>query len=302
MIARAQVHLQTILNFFRDNDFLLETSTPTDITLDNIARLTNSTSTSTINSSKKSKRLTDIMEESPIIAGEDLVDDGQSSPSSSEANSMISNPKSPDDGESSNTSNSIAPPRNKLLLKPFAPEMSLVSPPTTPRSPLPPSPLRRTPSPTSETTKHASTEYQRESHTSTPFEDRPSAVNAPPTPPPITHTPEKLRLLKALEIRRQKLSGQTVIIIPKIEAPTKRTVDEMNGSPPSSSPKLPSPVIKQPSPEHKARLVEVKKAALEEHKRHISALEATGRDLLCGWINFQSSTSLVLPFKIFRKT
>src|SRR5277367_4652204 len=90
-LARAQVHLQTILNFFRDNDFLLETSTPKDITLDNIARLTNSTSTSTINSSKKSKRLTDIMEESPILAGEEM-DDGRSSPGSSEGANSIKSP------------------------------------------------------------------------------------------------------------------------------------------------------------------------------------------------------------------
>ena len=295
--ARAQVHLQTILNFFRDNDFLLETSTPKDITLDNIARLTNSTSTSTINSSKKSKRLTDIMEVSPITLGDD-EDDGQSSPASSEANSMTSGPKSLDnEGEQLQqphpTSTSHFSPRNKLLLKPLIPEMSLASPPATPRSPLPPSPLRRTPSP-SETTNHASTDYQRDSYSSTPLPSpvKPPSppVNAPPTPPT---PPEKLRLLKALEIRRQKLSGKTVIIIPKIiEAPTtKRTIDEMNQPP---TPPVP-PEIKPPSSEHKARLIQAKKAAMEEHRRHISSLEATGRDLLCGWVNFQSSTSLVLP-------
>ena len=293
MIARAQVHLQTILNFFRDNDFLLETSTPKDITLDNIARLTNSTSTSTINSSKKSKRLTDIMEESPIILADD-EDDEQSSPASSEANSTTSSPKTPEiESEQLQQPHPLSmtskfSPRNKLLLKPLTPEMSLASPPATPRSPLPPSPLRRTPSP-SETTIHASTEHQRDSYSSplpSPVKPTPP-VNAPPTPP------EKLRLLKALEIRRQKLSGKTVIIIPKIiEAPTtKCTIDEANQPP---TPPVP-PVIKPPSPEHKARLIQAKKAAMEEHRRHIASLEAAGRDLLCGWVNFQSSTSLVRP-------
>lgn len=296
-IARAQVHLQTILNFFRDNDFLLETSTPKDITLDNIARLTNSTSTSTINSSKKSKRLTDIMEESPIILGDDEEDD-QSSPASSEANSMTGSPKPPE-GEDEQlqqppllSTTSPFPPRNKLLLKPFIPEMSLASPPATPRSPLPPSPLRRTPSP-SETTNHTSTEYQHDSYSSplpSPVKPTPPPVNAPPTPPT---PPEKLRLLKALEIRRQKLSGKTVVVIPKIiEAPpAKRTIDEMTSPP---TPPIPL-VIKPPSPENKARLIQAKKAAMEEHRRHLSSLEATGRDLLCGWVNFQSSTSLVRP-------
>jgi hypothetical protein len=292
-IARAQVHLQTILNFFRDNDFLLETSTPKDITLDNIARLTNSTSTSTINSSKKSKRLTDIMEESPITLGDD-EDDDQSSPASSEAGS----PKPPEiEGEQPQLQShpaSMIPkfsPQNKLLLKPLSLEMSLASPPATPRSPLPPSPLRRTPSP-SETTNHASTDYQGDSYSSplpSPVKPTPP-VNAPPTPPT---PPEKLRLLKALEIRRQKLSGKTVIIVPKIieVATTKRIIDEAN-QPPTPAVQT---VIKPPSPEHKARLIQAKKAAMEEHRRHIASLEATGRDLLCGWVNFQSSTSLVRP-------
>ena len=294
MIARAQVHLQTILNFFRDNDFLLETSTPKDITLDNIARLTNSTSTSTINSSKKSKRLTDIMEESPITLADD-EDDEESSPASSEAESMTSSPKPPEvEGEQLQqlhppSTTSKFSPRNKLLLKPLIPEMSLASPPATPRSPLPPSPLRRTPSP-SETTNHTSTEHPYSSPLPSPVKPTPPPVNAPPTPPT---PPEKLRLLKALEMRRQKLSGKPVVIIPKIiEAPTtKRTIDEMNSPP---TPPVPL-IIKPPSQEHKARLIQAKQAAMEEHRRHLSSLEATGRDLLSGWVNFQSSTSLVRP-------
>ena len=44
--------------------------------------------------------------------------------------------------------------------------------------------------------------------------------------------------------------------------------------------------------ESKARM-EAKRAAMEEYRRHIIALEQSGRDLLCGWVNFQSSTSLV---------
>ena len=44
--------------------------------------------------------------------------------------------------------------------------------------------------------------------------------------------------------------------------------------------------------ESKARM-ETKRAAMEEYRRHIIALEQAGRDLLCGWVNFQSSTSLV---------
>jgi hypothetical protein len=182
-VARSQVHLQTILNFFRDNDFLLETSTPKDITLDNIARLTNSTSTSTINSSKKSKRLTDIMEESPIA---DVEDDDDSVPSgSSDGNSMHSSHKGHDDTTPSNVI--IIQPKNKLL-KPLLPENSLISPPPTPRSPLPPSPLRRTPSPSHDSTTYdPSTEY-RDSYSS---ESDPSNRNSsstindsPTTPPP----------------------------------------------------------------------------------------------------------------------
>lgn len=337
-VARAQVHLQSILNFFRDNDFLLETSTPKDITLDNISRLTNSTSTSTINSSKKSKRLTDIMEESPI-AMENVEDeeeeDGQSSPSASITSEATS--KSPDDTTTTITttttttgittmSTSMANyvPRNKLLLKPFSSggqEMSLVSPPTTPRSPLPPSPLRRTPSPSTETAtqKHASSEYQRDSYTPpnsipSPTRHSPSPV---PTPPPVAPVkappmaPEKLRLLKALEMRRQKLSGKTIIIIPKVEASQQNNQNHINkevheinvngngingngvnGN--ANSAAVRASALKSVSLEPKLRGMEVEKAVLEEHKRHISSLEATGRDLLCGWINFQSSTSLVL--------
>ena len=248
---------------------------------------------------RKSKRLTDIMEESPIILADD-EDDEQSSAASSEANSTTSSPKPPE-VESEQLQQPHLPsmtskfsPRNKLLLKPFTPEMSLASPPATPRSPLPPSPLRRTPSP-SETTNYGSTDYQRDSYSSplpSPVKPASPPVNAPPTPPT---PPEKLRLLRALEIRRQKLSGKTVIIIPKIQAPmTKRTVNEMNQPPTPPTPPAP-PAIKPPSPEHKARLIQAKRAAMEEHRRHISSLEATGRDLLCGWVNFQSSTSLVCP-------
>ena len=148
----------------------METSTPKDITLDNIARLTNSTSTSTINSSKKSKRLTDIMEESPILAGEEM-DDGRSSPGSSEGANSIKSPPGIEEPEAQTippattmgtTILHAPPPRNKRLLRPLSPEHMLISPPATPRSPLPPSPLRRTPSPTTESTKRASTEYQRQ--------------------------------------------------------------------------------------------------------------------------------------------
>lgn len=295
MVARAQVHLQTILNFFRDNDFLLETSTPKDITLDNIARLTNSTSTSTINSSKKSKRLTDIMEESPV-AGLDDMDDESTPSGSSDGNSMHS---------SHNESTIILPtqPKNKLLLKPLStPESSLISPPLTPRSPLPPSPLRQTPSPSQETNYEPS-EYQRDSYST---ETSPSARNSsstindfPETPPNVPETPptppEKTRLMKALEMRRQKLAGKPVLIIPKIETPTapsKRTMDDMNGN---NGINKSTPIIKQPSPGHKLRIMEAKKSALDEQRRHISSLEFSGRDLLSGWVNFQSSTSLVPP-------
>lgn len=286
LLARAQVHLQTILNFFRDNDFLLETSTPKDITLDNIARLTNSTSTSTINSNKKSKRLTDIIEESPIIGDEDEFEDGQSSPSSSE-------PKSPEE-----TTELATPPssdraqKNTILLKPIGPETALASPPLTPRSPLPPSPLRRTPSPSE--TASPSIKYQRDSYESSTSSENPSqSPNSPtqPTPPPPPAEklpplpPEKLRLLKALEIRRQKLSGIKVVVIPKMETSFRPPTETVSTTPP--------PIVKPPNPERKAHLIEAKRLALEEQKKHIASLEASGRDLLSGWVNFQSSTSMV---------
>jgi hypothetical protein len=244
------------------------------------------------------------MEESPVTVGEEEdLDDGQSSPATSEANSMISNHRP--DGESIHTSATSTilshPPRNKLLLKPFTAETSVVSPPATPRSPLPPSPLRRTPSP-SESTKAPSEHEGRDSYGSSASNSMPSEqsssrnnspvpipppVNAPPTPPP---PPEKIRLLKALEIRRQKLSGQTVILIPKIiEAPNSATKIVHD------TPIVTLPIIPTPSPERQARMIEAKRAAMEQHRRHISALEQSGRDLLCGWVNFQSSTSLVLP-------
>lgn len=208
---------------------------------------------------------------------------------------------------------SLHPPRNKLLLKPFLPDLApLTSPPTTPRSPLPPSPLRRTPSPSESSTKNASSEHHRDSYDSgtssspsssvvdSPLEDSPPAppptvppINAPPTPPT---PPEKLRLLKALEIRRQKLSGKPVAVIPKIEAPAQpdtRSSDNMNGASPPKSIANKSPVVKHASLNNRNHIIEAKKAAMEEHRRHISALESSGRDLLCGWVNFQSSTSLV---------
>ena len=315
-VARAQVHLQTILNFFKDHDFVLETSTPKDITLDNIARLTNSTSTSTINSNKKSKRLTDIMEESPIIIAqeeEDLLEDGASSPASSEANSTLSNTKrtSTEDPtatiradsppNSSSPPTILAPPKNKLLLKPLgSSEGSLASPPLITRSPLPPSPLRRTPSP-SETTNRTTSDYQCDSLTSptpppeTSQHTRPSPnptvpVNLPPTPPT---PPEKLRLLKALEIRRQKLSGKAVVSVPRIiESPKSQPVKlaEVTAVVTVVSGNY---VNKKNGNNHRARMDEAKRAAMEEHRQHIVALQQAGRDLLNGWINFQSSTSLV---------
>jgi len=316
-IARAQVHLQTILNFFRDHDFVLETSTPKDITLDNIARLTNSTSTSTINSNKKSKRLTDIMEESPIIIAqeeEDLLEDGASSPTSSEANSTTSHTKrtSTEDPTPPTTEGSpskpsspptiLAPPKNKHLLKPLGTsEGSLASPPLTPRSPLPPSPLRRTPSP-SETTNRTASDYQGDSLTSptpppeTSQQTRPNTnrsvpVNLPPTPPT---PPEKLRLLKALEIRRQKLSGKAIVVVPKvIQSPKPQPVKLAEVA--AVVTVVSGNLVNKNLNNHRARIDEAKRAAMEEHRQHIVALEQAGRDLLNGWINFQSSTSLVYP-------
>jgi hypothetical protein len=236
------------------------------------------------------------MEESPI-AGMDI--DDESVPSgSSDGNSMHSSHK----GDEVVPSVTIQP-KNKLLLKPLQPENSLISPPPTPRSPLPPSPLRRTPSPSqTDTNYESSTNYPRNSYSS---ESNPSArdssstINDFPTTPPanIPETPptppEKTRLQKALEMRRQKLSGKPVLLIPKIEAPQsiKRTQDEMNGKSPTG--KHSPPVIIPPSPGHIMRILEAKKAALDEQRRHISSLEFSGRDLLSGWVNFQSSTSLV---------
>ena len=238
------------------------------------------------------------MEESPIFLTDEDEGDGHSTPSStSEVNSTHKTTdninvetvdKQPPPHATSTMLN--VSPRNKLLLKSLAPEMSLAA---TPRSPLPPSPLRRTPSP-SETTNHTSTENERDFYISTPLQSpiKPTAPSPANTPTPQI-PPERIRLLKALEIRRQKLSGKTIVIIPKIEAPAKRTINEISGnSPPQTT--VP-PVIKPPSPENKARLIEAKRAAMEEHRRHITALEIAGRDLLCGWVNFQSSTSLVLP-------
>ena len=240
------------------------------------------------------------------------MEDGQSSPASSDANSIKSPPgiEEPDvqtiaPAPTKGTTILQAPPqpRNKRLLRPLSPEHMLVSPPATPRSPLPPSPLRRTPSPTTESTKRASTEYQRnsyESSTSTsPHSSHPPSpvptpppTNFPPTPPP---TQEKLRLLKALEIRRQKLSGKPIVKTPQNECPpAKRSAEEMSGTPPREN-RVPTQERREVSgmgAEGKARL-EAKRAAMEEHRRHIVALEQSGRDLLCGWVNFQSSTSLV---------
>ena len=244
---------------------------------------------------------------------EDLLEDGASSPTSSEANSTISHTKrtSTEDPIAPTTEGSppkpsspptiLAPPTNKHLLKPLGPsEGSLASPPLTPRSPLPSSPLRRTPSP-SETTNRTASDHQCESLTSptpppeTSQQTRPSTnrlvpVNLPPTPPT---PPEKLRLLKALEIRRQKLSGKAIVVVPKIiQSPKPQPVKlaEVAAVVTVVSGNL---VNKKNGNNHRARIDEAKRAAMEEHRQHIVALEQAGRDLLNGWINFQSSTSLV---------
>jgi hypothetical protein len=282
------------LNFFRDNDFLLETSTPKDITLDNIARLTNSTSTSTINSGKRSKRLTDIMEESPIQAYEEM-EEIQSSPNS-DGNSLHSNkrpitaderdpetPATPNSGplplNDVEDSNTLAKTQTKVLLKPL-PDIAPVSPPATPRSPghQQPTPLQhRSPSPPPSTggiSPPSSPLPILDFRTPSPI----PVFTSPPTPPT---PPEKLRLLKALEIRRQKLAGNQIVKIPKLETPPspKKSIEEERPSSRTS--------------EDIATFMEAQRRALEEQKRHIAALEMSEKDLLSGWVNFQASTSLV---------
>ena len=335
--ARAQVHLQTVLNYFRDNDFLLETSTPKDITLDNIARLTNSTSTSTINSSKKSKRLTDIMEESPIIGagGELLLEneegDGPSSPlteGSSDAGSGTGTTSVTEDQESTVTSPSLKPPRRegrkeRLHVKLGGSSGRSLSP--TPVRSRTPSNLRLPPSPTntsddlhqrdsygSTTSPSPSTEGSEPDIPRTPTQDTPSAQSLPLTPP-TPPSPSKLRLLKALEMRRLKMSGQPVVLVSKtfeVNHPSHQSVDsshkgfEGSFSSRTEKPVTPPPEITTPgsgmASDHKARLQAAKRSALaakraliEEQRMRIAALENSGRDLLSGWVNFQSSTSLV---------
>ena len=335
ILARAQVHLQTVLNYFRDNDFLLETSTPKDITLDNIARLTNSTSTSTINSNKKSKRLTDIMEESPIIgAGGELLDveDGESSPSASSVSGTTSSMSNrTDEGESTVTAPSTKTAQrsgHKLSLTPVSRggQHALVSPPTTPRSHAPSglstsssaaaaAKLRQPPSPTTTSSEHQRDSYDsitspRSTPTNSPTPVTPTNSSPPSLPltPPTPPSPSKLRLLKALEMRRLKMSGQPVVLVSKTFELTHHHHHFEHHPAASRTEKPATPPPEPVSPrgvgtaDHKMRLQAAKKAALaakravlEEQKRHIAELEGSGRDLLSGWVNFQSSTSLVPP-------
>jgi hypothetical protein len=342
--ARAQVHLQTVLNYFRDNDFLLETSTPKDITLDNIARLTNSTSTSTINSSKKSKRLTDIMEESPILGagGELLLEnedgDGPSSPltegsSDSGSGSGSAGNSFTEEGESTITSPSLKPPRKegrkeKLHVKLGDSGGRSLSPlPVTPRTPsnlrLPPSPTNTSDDPQqrnsydSTTSPPLSTEGSDLDIPRTPTQDYPSTQSLPLTPP-TPPSPSKLRLLKALEMRRLKMSGQPVVLVSKtfeVSHPSHKPFDsthknfEGEHSSRTEKPVTPPPEVvgpgSGPASDHKARLQAAKRSALaakraliEEQRMRIAALENSGRDLLSGWVNFQSSTSLVTPLSL----
>jgi hypothetical protein len=259
-VARAQVHLASVLNFFRDNDFLLETSTPKDITLDNIARLTNSTSTSTVGSSKKSKRLTDIMEESPVVL---IEGDGASTPGSdgnslnSQDERLVSTPGTPPG------SSPVVDQREEKTMR--SENIMPVSPPTTPTS-----------EPVEPTTPTISI------RTSSP----PPTMTLP-TPPAEKLSPEKLRLRKALEIRRRKLAGLSSAPKPSLPSSPPRTVLTSRaavGQPP------PSPVEEDTS-----SFVEAQRVAMEEQRRHISSLERSEKDLLSGWVNFQTSTSLVLP-------
>lgn len=336
--ARAQVHLQTVLNYFRDNDFLLETSTPKDITLDNIARLTNSTSTSTINSSKKSKRLTDIMEESPIIGagGELLLEnedgDGQSSPlteGSSDAGSGTGVASVTEEMESNLTSPSLKPPRRegrneRLHVKLGGSGGRSLSPtPVKLRTPsnlrLPPSPTNTSDDPNqrdsygSTTSPSPSTEGSEPDIPRTPTQDTPSTQQSLPLTPPTPPSPSKLRLLKALEMRRLKMSGQPVVLVSKtfqVNHSSHQSLDsshkDFDGSYSlrAEKPVTPPPEATVPgsgiATDHKARLQAAKRSALaakraliEEQKMRIAALENSGRDLLSGWVNFQSSTSLV---------
>jgi hypothetical protein len=208
----------------------------------------------------------------------------QSSPNS-DGNSFSSNKlpaEEPGTPTSPNSRSITSKPQNQILLKPLSTDITPVSPPATPRSPrspLRPSPLRSSspsPPPQDHPSLACSPLPQLDFRTPSPI----LPLTAPLTPPT---PPEKLRLLKALEIRRQKLAGNKIVKIPKFERPPspKRSLEEERPTSRTS--------------EDLAQFLEAQRRALEEQRRHIAALEVSEKDLLSGWVNFQASTSLVFP-------